>query len=85
MTEMTWEKLTKVYDRIEAEMMKAALEALEIPAELMQESVGGTIPVSFGKFAEVQIFVPKDKLEDAQAWLEGYEKQPKEKGDSDEF
>ena len=24
MTEMTWELLTKVYDRIEAEMMKAA-------------------------------------------------------------
>ena len=28
MTEMTWELLTKIYDRIEAEMMKAALEAL---------------------------------------------------------
>ena len=82
---MTWEKLTKVYDRIEAEMMKSALEALEIPAELMQESVGGTIPVSFGKFAEVQIFVPKEKLEEALAWLESYENQPKEKGDSDEF
>ena len=85
MTEMTWKKLTKVYDRIEAEMMKAAFEALEIPAELIQESVGGTMPVSFGKFAEVQIFVPKEKLTEAQAWLESYENQPKGKGDSDEF
>ena len=85
MNEMTWEELTKVYDRIEAEMMKSALEALEIPVELIQESVGGTMPVSFGKFAEVQIFVPKEKVEEALAWLESYENQPKEKGDSDEF
>ncbi|MBT3316145.1 MAG: DUF2007 domain-containing protein [Anaerolineae bacterium] len=72
MTEMTWELLTKVYDRIEAEMMKAALEALKIPVELAQESVGGTIPVSFGKFAEIHIFVPKEKLEEAHVWLETY-------------
>ncbi len=72
MTEMTWELLTKVYDRIEAEMMKAALEALGIPVELAQESVGGTIPVSFGKFAEIHIFVPKEKLVEAREWLETY-------------
>jgi len=86
MAAMTWELLTKVYDRIEAEMMKSALEALEIPAELAQESVGSSIPVSFGKFAEIHIFVPKEKLEEALAWLESYnDTQPKEKGDSDEF
>ena len=73
MTEMTWELLTKVYDRIEAEMMKAALESLEIPTELAQESVGGTIPVSFGKFAEVHIFVPKEKFKEASLWLENYD------------
>ncbi|MCP4142086.1 MAG: DUF2007 domain-containing protein [Chloroflexi bacterium] len=72
MTEMTWELLTKVYDRIEAEMMKAALETLKIPTELVQESVGGTIPVSFGKFAEIRVFVPKEKFDEAKAWLEGY-------------
>jgi hypothetical protein len=72
MTEMTWELLTKVYDRIEAEMMKAALETLKIPTELVQESVGGTIPVSFGKFAEIHVFVPKEKLDEASVWLEGY-------------
>ena len=72
MTEMTWELLSKVYDRIEAEMMKAALEALGISTELVQESVGGTIPVSFGKFAEIHIFVPKDKLSEAKTWLESY-------------
>ncbi len=84
MTEMTWELLTKVYDRIEAEMMKAALDALEIPTELAQESVGGTMPVSFGKFAEVHIFVPKEKFEEASAWLEDYDN-TEARGDSDEL
>ncbi len=70
---MDWKILTKVYDRIEAEMMKAALEALEIPVETAQESVGGTIPVSFGTFAEIHIFVPKEKFEESSAWLEVYE------------
>lgn len=73
---MTWELLTEVYDRIEAEMMKAALEALEIPVELAQESVGGTIPVSFGQFAKVHIFVPKEKVKEASAWLDGYNNAP---------
>ena len=73
MAKMTWELLTKVYDRIEAEMMKAALEALEISSELAQESVGGTMPVSFGKFAEIHIFVPKEKIEEAREWLETYD------------
>ena len=73
MNEMQWKILTKVYDRIEAEMMKAALEALDVPVELAQESVGGTIPVSFGEFAEVHVFVPQEKFDEAKAWLEMYE------------
>ena len=81
---MNWQLLTKVYDRIEAEMIKAALEALEISAELAQESVGGTMPVSFGKFAEVQIFVPKEKFEEASAWLKDYDNAQLE-GDAGEF
>ena len=81
---MNWQLLTKVYDRIEAEMMKSALEALEISSELAQESVGGTMPVSFGKFAEVQIYVPKEKHKEASEWLENYNNDQLE-GDVDEF
>lgn len=73
MSEMQWKILTKVYDRVEAEMMKSALESLDIPVEFAQESVGGTIPVSFGAFAEIHIFVPHEKYDDAKAWLEIYE------------
>ncbi|MBT3188376.1 MAG: hypothetical protein HN736_14555 [Anaerolineae bacterium] len=86
MTEMTWELLTKVYDRIEAEMMKSALEALEISAELAQESVGSTMPVSFGKFAEIHVFVPKEKFEEASVWLKNYlEDTTESKEDIDEI
>mgnify|MGYP002713140588 CR=1 FL=1 len=73
MNEMKWKILTKVYDRVEAEMMKSALETLEIPVEFAQESVGGTIPVSFGAFAEIHIFVPVEKFDEAKDWLKMYE------------
>lgn len=73
MNEMQWKILTKVYDRVEAQMMKAALETLEIPVEMAQESVGGTIPVNFGAFAEIHVFVPNEKFEEASAWLDIYE------------
>ena len=75
MSKMTWQFLTEVYDRIEAEMMKSALEALEIPVELAQESVGSTIPVSFGEFAKVHLFVPKEKYQEASDWLKNYEEE----------
>ena len=75
MSKMTWQFLTEVYDRIEAEMIKSALEALEIPVELAQESVGSTIPVSFGKFAKVHLFVPKEKYQEASDWLKNYEEE----------
>ena len=73
MSELQWKILTKVYDRVEAEMMKAALGTLNIPVEFAQESVGGTIPVSFGAFAEIHVFVPADKFDEAKSWLEMYE------------
>ena len=73
MNEMQWKILTKVYDRVEAQMMKAALEALDIPVEMAQESAGSLYPVNFGKMAEIHLFVPNDKFEEASAWLEMYE------------
>ncbi|MCF6278232.1 MAG: hypothetical protein L3J16_05710 [Anaerolineales bacterium] len=85
MNTMQWEVLTEVFDRLEAEMMKAALEALAIDVELSQESVGATIPVNFGSFGRVQIFVPKEKMTEAQAWLKEYEASPRSgKADTDD-
>ena len=73
MTKITWALLAKVYARLEAEMMKSALESLDIPVELAQEGAGHwAIPLNFGKFAEVHLFVPKENLDEASAWLEDY-------------
>ncbi|OQX64423.1 MAG: hypothetical protein B5M51_03835 [Anaerolinea sp. 4484_236] len=74
MDELTWELLTQIYDRVEAEMIKAALEALDIPAELVQEGIGRwVVPVTVGSFGEVHIFVPKEKIAEARAWLNAYD------------
>jgi len=71
---MTWALLTEVYDRMEAEMIKTSLTAEGIPAELFQESIGySSIPVSFGPFGQVQIFVPKENLAAAKTWLDAYQ------------
>ena len=72
MSAMKWEMLTEVFDRVEAHMIKAALEALYIGVELSQESVGSSIPVNIGSFGRIQIFIPKEKFEEANAWLDGY-------------
>ena len=73
MSDIQWKILTKVYDRVEGEMMKEALEALGIPAELVRESAAGLYPTTFGSIAETHVFVPSEKFDEASAWLEMYE------------
>ena len=71
MDEMKWEKLTDVYGRIEADVLKSYLEAEGVPAELFQEAVGQhAFPTTIDGLGHVQIFVPKEKLEEAKILLE---------------
>jgi hypothetical protein len=73
MDELCWELLVEIYDRLEAEMIKAALEAEGIPAELSQEGAGHSVyPVTVGSLGLVQIFIPKEKVADARTWLDAY-------------
>ncbi len=73
MDELTYEKLTEVHGRLEAEMIESLLEAQGIDVELIQESVGHTsFPVTIDGLGRVQIFVPKDKLQEGRAWLKTY-------------
>ena len=75
MEKLAWQRLTVVYNRMEADLIQSALNALGIPVELFQESVGkSSIPVTFGDFGEVQIFVPNEKAEAAREWLASYER-----------
>lgn len=74
MSEKEWVTLLEVNDRIEAEIIKDALEAQGIPAAYFQEgAVQFGYPVSVGPMSVVEICVPGDRLDEAEAWLEAYE------------
>ena len=66
MDELKYELLAEVYGRMEAEMIKSYLEAHEIDVELFQESIGQNIyPTTLDALGNVQIFVSKEKIEEA--------------------
>lgn len=73
MDEMKWEKLAEVYGRLEAEVLKSYLEAAEVPVELFQEAIGQLIPTNLDEFGRVQVFVPKEKLEEARKLYDDYQ------------
>ncbi|MGC8856385.1 MAG: putative signal transducing protein [Anaerolineae bacterium] len=73
MDSMTWEHLTDVYGRLEAELLKSYLEAEGIRVEIFQEAVGHHIyPVTLDGLGRVQIFVPKEDADAARTLLEEY-------------
>jgi len=73
MDQLTYEKLVEVNGRLEAEMIESLLEAEGIDVELVQESIGHTIyPVTVDGLGRVQIFVPKNKVDEAREWLKTY-------------
>jgi hypothetical protein len=66
MDELKYGLLAEVNGRMEAELIKSYLEAHEIDVELFQESVGQNIyPTTIDTLGNVQIFVPKEKMEEA--------------------
>jgi hypothetical protein len=66
MDELKYALLTETHGRMEAELIKSYLEAHEIDVELFQESIGQNIyPTTLDMLGRVQIFVRKDKVEEA--------------------
>lgn len=77
MNEMKWEKLTDIYGRLEADMIKSYLEAEGVPVELFQEAVGyHAFPTTIDGLGRVQLFVPKEKVEEARKLLESLQDSP---------
>ena len=73
MDTMKWERLTEVQGRLEAELIESFLEANGVDVELIQESVGhSSIPVMVDGLGRVQIFVPKDKLQEGRELLKDF-------------
>ena len=83
MDKLKWELLTEVYGRMDADIIESLLEAEGIDVELFQEAVGHQIyPVTIDRLGRVQIFVPKNKVKEARAWLKAYkEGLPKNTGE----
>lgn len=74
MSEREWVTLLEVNDRLEAAIIKEALEAQGIPAVFFQEGAAQFgYPVGVGPLSMVEICVPSDRLTEAQAWLDAYE------------
>ena len=77
MNEMKWEKLTDIYGRLEADMIKSYLEAEGVPVELFQEAVGHhAFPTTIDGLGRVQLFVPKEKIEEARKLLDSIQNAP---------
>ena len=74
MDELKYKLLTDVQGRANADMLKAFLVANGIEdVELFQESAGQSIyPTTLDILGNVQLFVPKEQLEDAQKLLDEY-------------
>jgi len=75
MDELKYGLLAEIYGRMEAELIKSYLEAHGIDVELFQESIGQNIyPTTIDSLGNVQIFVSKDKIEEAIELLEEIQK-----------
>lgn len=75
MDRMTWDLLTEVQGRLEADLLKSYLEAQGIDVELFQEAVGHHVyPVMVDGLGRVQLFVSKENLAHARQLLESFKK-----------
>jgi hypothetical protein len=73
MEKMKYEKLTDLQGRLEANMVESYLEAQGIDVELIQESLGqSSYAVSVNGLGRVQVFVPKDQIEEARQLLKTF-------------
>ena len=71
MDSLKWECLTEVQGRLEGDLIESYLEAHGVDVELIQEAVGRSVfPVTIDGLGRVQVFVPKEKLEEARKLLQ---------------
>lgn len=67
-----WVTLLEIFDRLQAEIIKEALEAQGIPVQLFQEGASHYIyPVS-GPMGKIELCVPGEQQQEAQLWLAAY-------------
>jgi hypothetical protein len=72
MSENEWVTLMQVFDRLDGEIIKEALEAQGIPSQLFQEGVSHYIYPGSAPMGRIEVCVPSERLVEATAWLEAY-------------
>jgi len=66
-------KVAEVQGRLDADLIESFLEAHGIDVELIQEALGhSVIPVTVDGLGRVQIFVPKDKTDQAKKLIKHF-------------
>ena len=76
MDELKYALLTEIGGRMQADLLESFFEANGVDVELFQESIGHSIyPVNIDMLGNVQVFVPKEKMEEAQKLLEEFMKE----------
>jgi hypothetical protein len=70
MDKLTWEKLTEVDGFIEAEVLQSFLQANDVPVELLREAgTPSTYAFTMDEMASVEVYVPREKIEQARDLL----------------
>ncbi len=73
MDTLKWDLLTEVTGRPQAELLKSFLEAEGVQVQLIQESAGQSLfPVMLEGLGSVQVFVPKEQMDEARQLLAAY-------------
>ena len=72
MNESTWELLTEVQGRWQADIIKGYLALHGVDSYLVQEAIGQLIPTNLDIFGRVEIFVLKEDIDTARALMEKY-------------
>lgn len=70
------QKFVKVYTangQLDAEIIRAFLESMQIHARTSREALGGVYGFSIGPLGAVDILVPKDEADEAEEILRGME------------
>jgi hypothetical protein len=71
--------------KLDAELIKAFLEAADIPVELIQESAGSTLGLTIGSLGLVDVMVQAEKADEARLRLDEMEKGKFDKGMNSDY
>lgn len=74
MTTPTWVVAHTAAGAFQAEIIRGLLLAAGLPVQIAQEGAGAAYAFTVGPMGEVDVLVPSDRLEEARALLDEYQR-----------